>query len=69
MMTTLLYIICCHKQHTYDFGTSVGTCFYDIKAKKINHKFLGHCLIAFSDAAFVILFSELKKNMTILPHH
>ena len=40
-----------------------------LRPKKINHLFLGHRLIAFSYAAFVILFSELKKNMTIPPHH
>ena len=36
--------------------------FFGLRPKKINHKFLGHRLIAFSYAVFVILCSELKKK-------
>ena len=46
---------------------AIMTCFgflalFHIRPKKFYHKFLGHRLIAFSYAAFVILFSELKKQ-------
>ena len=37
--------------------------------KKLNISFSGTAAFQLSHAAFVILLSELKKNMPILPHH